>query len=249
LKALTLGELLEWKAPYQKYIIQDILMPKTKMIMFGRFQSWKSMIAMHTGFIVSRGEKWFNIPTSASPVYYLQIEMPQAQLQKRVSKYVIGNNIPASVNGVHFATEHYIKLDKGFGVAAIEAELGRTHPGVLIVDPVYRVVSGHITDEYDMRLFMDRMDLLIDKYNLALILVHHDRKFIVQDGTIVDMGADNMFGSSLLIDWCDAAIQTATTGVDGEVCVTVEKAKYIEEEIKPFRVKINRSNLTMNRQG
>jgi len=247
-RGLSVAELQAWTAPKQQYIIENILFPKTKMMLHGRFQTWKSMLALYTGATIADGNEWFGIRTSSSTVYNLQIEMPQSQLQKRVNKY-LKHNPCTHEDRMWFCTEHYIKLDKGYGVAELERELARTKPQLLIIDPLYRVVSGHITDEYDMRQFMDRMDILIDKYNLALIIVHHDRKYLIQDGVIVDTGADAIFGSSMFIDWLDASIQTSITGMDGEVLVSIEKVKYVEEELKPIRIKIDRNTLTFRKVG
>lgn len=246
MKGLTLDELKVWVPPYQTYIISGgLLLPQTKMILFGKFETWKSMLSYHTAYTIATGRDWFGFRTYKTPVYGVQVEVPQAQLRTRIIKYTEGNKINA--NNVWFATEHYIKLDKGFGISELELELSRTKPGVLIVDPIYAVVSGRMTDEYDMRQFMDRMNLLIDKYKFALILVHHDRKMQLVEGQYVSAGAEDMFGTSIFIDWCDTSLRTQTTGKDGEVIITFEKVRYAEEQLKPITIQIDRNNLTFKR--
>lgn len=247
MKGLTLNELIAWTPPYQQYIISGgLLLPQTKLILWGKFETWKSMLSIHTSFTIANGKDWFGFRTYKSPVYLLQVEVPQALFRERAMKYALGNQITSDM--VHFCSEPYIKLDKGFGQAELEKELARCNPKVLIVDPVYKVVSGRMTDEYDMRQFMDRMDILMDKYKFALILIHHDRKQQLVEGQYISAGAEDMFGTSIFIDWCDTSIRSQTTSIDGEIILTFEKARYSERELKPITVQVDRSTLRFIRK-
>lgn len=246
MKADSLQELITWKPPYQSYIIDHgLLLPQTKMIIFGKMQTWKSMLSIHTGFSLALGRPWFGFKTIKAVTYILQIEVPKAQFRERVLKYTLGNQVTSQ--DIYFSTEHYIKLDRGYGVNELEKELQRINPQVLIVDPLFKVVTGRITDEYDMRQFMDRMDLLMAKYRFALILIHHDRKHQIYEGEAISFGAEDMFGTSIFIDWCDTSVRTSTTSRDGEVILTFEKARHADEELKPITIQIDRSNLTFKR--
>jgi len=242
MKADTLKELLEWTPPHQDYIIdRGILAPQTKLIIFGRFQTWKSMIAMHTGFCLATGRPWFGFKTKQSAVYSLQTEIPKPEFQKRIHKYCLGNQ--TYPDNIYLRTEHYIKLDEAYGNDDISKELEESLPQVLIIDPLYKVMRGRLTDDYDARRLIDRLDLLIAKYKVAIILVHHDRKPIVVDGAIQQSAMD-MFGSSIFIDWCDSSIRVNPLKADGEVVLTFEKARNAEEELKPLQIKVNRNDLT-----
>jgi len=242
MKAQNLNELLAWQPPHQSYIIdQGILLPQTKLILFGRWQTWKSMLAMHMAFTLATGKPWFGYKTTPSSVYTLQTEIPKALFQKRTKKFVEGNKLYP--DNLYFRTEHYIKLDKAYGGADIEKELQETHPQVLIIDPIYSIMSGKIVDEYDIRKLTDWLNLMIDKYKVAIVLIHHDRKPMIVGGEIYS-SADDMFGSSILQDWCDTSIRTIRTDKDGEVILSFEKVRHAEEEIKSIKIQVVRSNLT-----
>lgn len=90
---------------------------------------------------------------------------------------------------------------------------------------------------------MDRMDMLITKYKFSLILIHHDRKHQLYEGQVVNMGAEDMFGTSIFVDWCDTSIRTATTNIDGNVLLTFEKVRHAVEELKPITIHIDRNTL------
>jgi len=242
MKADTLGELLAWTPPSIVPVIGGgLLLPETKMILYGRYKSWKSMIAMHTGMCIATGKKWFGFSTTRGNVLILQSEIPKAQYQKRASKYVAGNNI--NTDSLWIASEPYIKIDKGFGYTDLERDILRIHPLLVIIDPLYKVVSGRITDEYDMRQFTDRMDVLINKYHFSLILIHHDRKEQVFEGQAVNMGSQDMFGTSIFLDWCDTAIKIEPQETDAEVRLIPDILRHAEDDVKPFMVSIDRSTL------
>jgi len=203
------------------------------------------MLSIHTGFCLAEGQPWFGFKTWKSTTYILQVEVPKAQFRTRVLKYSIGNK--ATSSNIHLCTEPYTKLDRGFGCNELEKEIQRCQPKAIIIDPIYKVVSGRMTDEYDMRQFMDRMDLLMSKYHFSLILIHHDRKHIISEGQLVSFGAEDMFGTSIFIDWCDTSIKSTTTGKDGEVILSFEKARHSDEELKPMTIQVNRADLTFRR--
>jgi RecA-family ATPase len=241
MKAKTIKELLAWQPPQQQYIIdKGIFLPQSKLILFGRWQTWKSMLVIHTAITLATGNPWFGYNTKQSSVYVLQTEIAEKELRTRIHKYVTNNQLYP--DNVYLRTEHYIKLDKAYGGADVEKELKESIPQVLIIDPIYSVMSGKIVDEYDIRKLTDWINIIIDRYKVAVILVHHDRKPIVVGGEIYT-SADDMFGSSILLDWCDTSIRTTNTNKDGEVILSFEKVRHAEDELKPIRVRITRATL------
>jgi hypothetical protein len=244
-KAQNLTELIAWKPPIKRYIIDhDVLVPQTKLIIFGKPETWKSMLVMHTAFCIATGRDWFGYKTTKSfPIYILQIEIPKHKYRERVIKYTNGNEIYN--DDIWFNSEFYIKLDRGYGVDYLDKELSELQPQILIVDPVFKVVSGRLTDESDVRQFQDKMDMLIDKYKLSLILVHHDRKDILVEGKPYHTPED-IFGS-MFLNWCDTAIRTSNTN-SNEVTLSFEKVRHAEEELKPMVIGIDRSKLKFRRK-
>lgn len=241
MKAQNLNELLAWQPPHQQYIIdRGILVPQTKLILYGKWESWKSMLAMHTAFMITMGMPWFGFSTTKTPVYTLQIEIPKAQFQNRVAKYVKHNQL--FPDNLYFRTEYFIKLDKTPYLVELERELEASACQVLMVDPAYKVLSGQLVDEMDVRRFIDGLDLLIDKLKLTLIMIHHDRKTTLVDGQPYS-SPDDMFGSSIFIDWCDTAIRSSKTSKDGEVILSFDKVRHAEEELKPITVRVDRATL------
>lgn len=238
----SLKQLLAWQPPQTESIIGNgILLPQTRMVIYGLWKSWKSMFAQHTGFCLASGIPWLDFETSASSVLTVQLEIPKAVFRKRVEKYAQGNNLfPANL---YYISQHYLKLDREFGFAALDRAVSIVRPDVLIIDPVYKVLSGNISDSYDMMKLLDNLDNLIDKHQIAIILVTHTRKPIVSEsGEVVDRGLEDIMGSSYLPNWLDSAVGMKVIGQD-LVQLSFTALRHAEEEVPAVMARISRQTL------
>jgi len=247
MKPESLGEFLAWKPPYIEQVIGNgILIPQGKAIIFGPYKSWKSMTAIDLAFRLATGSPWLGFDTTLSTVLIIQLEIPKAAYQKRVNKYIFGNKL-SPMNNLFLLTTQQLKLDKGWGIALLEQWIAEVKPQVIIVDPIFKVVSGRLTDEYDVRQFTDRMDEIIEKHKVSLILIHHEGKDIIVEGERFDRGADASFGSAVFGWWCDTAIELRTISPGSNiVTISFPLLRLAEDEIKPIVVEVNRSNLVFN---
>ena len=207
----NVDELIAWNPPYQKEIISDgILLPETCMILFGSAKGWKSGLALHTAHCIATGKDWFGFRTTKSAVFKYQVEIPKALERERVVKYMNGDR-PKSML---FKTAPYAKIDTGYGKSNLEKDIGEakercpdTHL-VLILDPVYLLISGHISDDYDIKRLLDNLNDIKAKHHLSLILVHHSHKTRVDSsGQIIDLGSEEIMGSSYFNNWADTMVR------------------------------------------
>ena len=250
MRGLTLNELINWTPPYQEYIISnDILLTQGTMCIYGAEAAWKSMLALDLTFRISVGHPWFNFTTFASPVYYFQSEIPQTPLRKRAMKYALGNKV--SSDNFWLCTELYEKIDKGWGYTELEKEIVRTNPRVVIIDPVYNSIGAKLVDDYDVGLFLDRLNLLRSKYKVAIILIHHNRQAEHGEGETFHYGTDELFGSSRFKRWLDTIVFVELVN-DGDVFVDLklsfEKTRHTEAKIQPILVEARRTDLTFRRK-
>ena len=108
-----------------------------------------------------------------------------------------------------------IKLDTTWGVQSLQKDIETVMNRcpdlhlVLILDPLYKLLAGHISDEYDVKKFQDNMDELKNKLHFSLVLIHHSRLTKTDSsGNVVDLGAEEAMGSSYWNNWCDTMIRT-----------------------------------------
>ena len=243
----SLAELLAWKAPYVKHLIGNgLLVPQGKAILFGPYKSWKSMSAIDLSFSLASGVPWLGFSTTACSVLVIQLEIPKYEYQQRILKYSLGNKLNPTT--IYFENIRNLKLDKGWGIAQLESWIQETGAQVVVIDPIYKVVSGRLTDEYDIRQFTDRMDEIIDKHKVSMVLIHHEGKDMIIEGEKYDRGADASFGSAVFGWWCDTSIELRAEYVgSNRVEYRFPLLRLSPNDIKPFKVSINRDNLVFEK--
>lgn len=250
MRGMTPNELISWTPTSHRTIIgSDILTDQGTLGIYGAEATWKSMLALDLGFRISTGREWFGYQTIPSPFYYFQSEIPQTEMRKRMLKYMQGNQL--ATDNIWFCTELYEKIDKGWGYAELEKEVSRTNPKVILIDPVYNSVSAKLTDDYEVGLFIDRMNMLRAKYKVAIVLMHHNKKEEHLEGETYHYGTDEWFGSSRFKRWLDTIIYVELVN-DGQVTVdlklTFEKTRHSETKLAPINVEVHRSDLTFYRR-
>lgn len=233
----TLGEFLNWQPNYPEAIIgKGVLYAGTKAIVYGKYKSLKSMLVQHMGLCMADGKPWlgFETPPGGVPVLYLQLEIPHALLQRRIRTMSRGKRKMQSE--IVFWTEHFMKLDTPLGLQQLEREIQKYLPAVIIIDPIYKVLSGNILDAHSIQVLLDNMDKLIAKYGCSIVLVSHTRK------PIKDMdagwGSDDLLGSVFFSAWADSIIMVERG--DGKLRVKFDVIRHSEEEIEPVLVAIDR---------
>lgn len=249
----SLDQLLSWQPEAQESIIDGgILLPETRMMIFGQAKAWKSMLATHTAFCISSGLSWFGYNTTPATTLKYQAELPKAIDRNRVEKYVKGANLYPK--NIFFKTpQERIKLDTTWGIASLNKDIEEVKSRspnqriVLIIDPMYKLMAGHISDEYDVKKVQDNLDELKDKHGLSIIIAHHSRLLRTDaSGKVVDLGAEEVMGSSYWNNWCDTMIRVKLLnpyGGSDTVEVSFELVRNAEAFLPKFQVKWNRSNL------
>ena len=249
-KPESLTDFLAWRSPFVHQLIGNgILIPQGKIILFGPYKSWKSMTAIDLSFRLATGQPWLGFHTQLSTVLVVQLEIPKFAYQQRVQKYALGNKLNPA-NNLFFITIRNLKLDKGWGLALLDQWITQTNAQVVIIDPIFKVVSGRLTDEYDVRQFTDRMDEVIEKHKVSIVLIHHEGKDWIVDGEHYDRGADAAFGSAVFGWWCDSSIELRTESESSNIVeYNFPLLRLAEDDIPSFKVRINREDLTFHKGG
>ena len=206
-------ELRNWIPPKQDNLIEyGILLPETKMLYFGPAKlAWKSNLAIHTAYCLAKGIDWFGFKTAKCLPYTIQIESPKALFRERMIKYGQNDQMPRNML---FTTTHNLKIDTSWGLAHL-LTLGKRAQDrfpdlslVFILDPMYKIMAGKLTEDYDIRRFEDNIDEARVKLGAAFIIIHHPRLTRVSgSGEVIDLGAEEMFGSSMLMNWADTIVK------------------------------------------
>ena len=250
------NQLLQWQPDYRPdaVIEEGILFPGTVMMLFGAAGTWKTMNTLHLAYSIGSGKDWFGFKTSSATILSHQVELPKLLFKDRFVKYKQGNSM--SSPNVFFTTPtDDVMLDTSHGLAEltknIEEVRRRAHdpqlPLVVILDPLMLYVAGHISDEYDVKKFQRNINSLRRRYNTTFIIIHHARLTRTDSsGQVVDLGAEEIMGSSYWNNWLDTIVRLRITNpFSGNDIVKMDfgKTRNAQNFIPGFTVKWHRSNL------
>lgn len=194
------GEFLQLRLPPVPFYIQDWLPKQGKAMIYAPAKSGKSFLCMNIARCIGMGEPVLGMATNQGKVLYIQSELGAKVLQDRIK--MTGQEYENVFIGTTFA----LKLDQTGGKNLLRNALEDVKPDVLILDPLYKLVSGDENESKDMRTIADFLDEVIEVYGCSILIIHHPGKDIKKGGR----------GSSVIEDWVDSAIEMRKTSKNGE---------------------------------
>lgn len=246
-----MSEFLAWRPPKLREIISNgILHPQGRLVIHGSFKTWKSMLAMHTGFCISTGTPWFGFTTEKEEVLIVQVEVSEISYHQRCIKYNF-HNFPKDADTSHLwvASENFMKFDKPYGMADLDRDIAKCGAKVIIIDPLYKVISGDLNNGKEVMALLDNFDLLIDKYKCSFIIIHHERKMHLdkESGFTSSGGAEEMTGSQYISNWADTVIGISRLSEDEanpvKLKVRFNAMRHAEKFPSPMFLTVNRDDL------
>lgn len=242
----SLQQILSQPPSYPKALVASgLLFERTKMIVYGRYKSLKSMLGLDLAFSLASGEDWlgFSTPDEGVSVFYLQLEISYQLFRLRLDKTWAHRKLYQSLaKPLHFWTQHWLKLDQPEGLRLMDEYLRRYQPDVVIIDPLYKVVSGNLLTVLDMQKVIDALDTLIGKHGVSIIVISHTRKGMMDMG---EWGSDDLIGSFVFSAWADTVLKVERRGGD-RLAIKFDVVRHAEEEIEPKEVMFNRDTLELS---
>jgi hypothetical protein len=191
---------LSIKLPSVPFYLKDWLPKRGKTLLYAPPKSGKSYSCLQLARCIGIGEPFLGIPTTKGKVLYIQFELGEEVLQKRLidSKQEYEN--------VFVGTTFSMKLDSPLGQKTLIRAMKAVEPQVLILDPWYKAILGDENESSDSIKIIDFLDSIIESFNCSIFIIHHAGKDISKRGR----------GSSVLEDWVDSYIQMQKISKDGE---------------------------------
>ena len=242
----SLEQILAQPPRYPKALVASgLLYERTKMIIYGRYKSLKSMMGLDLAFSLASGEDWlgFDTPDEGVSVFYLQLEISYQLFRARLSKTWDHRKMYQRLaKPLHFWTQHWLKLDQPEGIKLLDNYLKMYQPDVVIIDPLYKVVSGNLLTVIDMQKVIDALDTLIGRHGVSVIVISHTRKGIMDMG---EWGSDDLVGSFVFSAWADTVIKVERRGGD-RLSIKFDVVRHTEVELEPKEVMFNRDTLELS---
>lgn len=204
------------------YVIGNGVLPQqAKMVVYGAKKVKKSFLALQIARAVSEGEPLFGIPTRQTMVLYLQFEIALAELQRRMG---------GKQGYWYLGSTFKFKLDAGMYIESLRKMLDRVKPGLLILDPFYKILSGDVNDAGDVQYILDMLDdVVVGEHQCAVIIIHHENR----------MGG--LRGSGRLFEWPDT-VARISGGKDDRCTLAFEDMRNAVE-VEDIKLVFNDENL------
>lgn len=228
---------------------RGILPVKGKLVLAGEPKANKSWVAMNLALAMAKGEAPFGAyyaPGEAMfPVYgqsvvlYMDMEMGDQGIKDRCK---IGLASPQNTLGVSLwmATRDVrFRVDTPEGRQLIEEEVCSVRPRVLILDPLAKFHGSNENDSTEMGKVLRFGDYLCDKYELALIWIHHTSK---PDYQHPKRGGDKLRGSSAIFADADTVALVTRQSADPEDPEPLLELEFILRRGQPLRKQYIRRN-------
>jgi len=242
----SLDQILSQPPNHPRALVSSgLLYEQTKMIVYGRYKSFKSMLGLDLAFSLACGEDWLGFPTSnpGVSVFYLQLEISYQLFRARLSKTWDHRRMHMTIaKPLNFWTQHWLKLDQPAGINLLDAYLKKYQPDVLIIDPLYKVVSGNLLTVLDMQKVVDALDTLIGRHGISVIVISHTRKGIMDMG---EWGSDDLIGSFIFSAWADTVLKVERRGGE-RLSIKFDVVRHTEVELEPKEVMFNRDTLELS---
>lgn len=208
MKIQTLGSVLAEKEQYIPPIIgSGVLLPDTKLVLYGSFKAGKSTLVAYIALCLAGGLPLFGseqFKTKPCRVHYIQLEMPDIPFRRRLRSSVL-SQVELVQENLYLTTEFWLKLDTQEGRDNLTAAIEEVQPDVLIIDPLYKCTLGG--EEYkDLSVVYDHLDTFMQRYHFALIFTAQGRKTLVIQSGQVDLGDQELRGSTATGGWTDTIL-------------------------------------------
>lgn len=213
----SLSELLEDPPPLADELIEGILRRGHKMMLAAPSKSGKSFLLQQLVIAVASGGTWLGRRCRQGKVLYINLEIDRASMVDRFKKITSDVTFCDETDGewsrnvtVWTLRGHVTSLDK-LTPSIIRRGTGRDY-ALVIIDPIYKVITGDENNASDMSHFLNHFDVICHSLGCSIAFSHHYSKG-VQAGKYA---MDRASGSGVFNRDPDAQLAVTPLDVDEE---------------------------------
>ena len=206
------------------------------MLISGPSKAGKSFLLMELAIAITEGRKWLGFPCKKGRVLYVNLEIDRASCIHRFANIYDALHIrkPCAENLVLWNLRgKAVPLDKL--VPQLVRRVRDQHFDAIIIDPIYKVITGDENSASDMAFFCNQFDKICAETGCAAIYCHHHSKG--------DQGnrkaADRASGSGVFARDPDAQLDVIELQLDGDMKYEAEAfgrtAWRLESSLREFQ--------------
>lgn len=210
---VTFDQILANMPPLKDELIEGVLRVGHKMLLSAPSKAGKSFLLMQLAICFAEGREWLGHKCKQGKVLYANMELDEAScfhrfleiyqklgIEPRNAKNLTIWNLRGRAVPMDKLTPFLINRYKGKGYVAI------------IVDPIYKVITGDENNATDMSLFCSYFDRAAIEIDAAMIYCHHHSKGA---NSKYANAVDRSSGSGVFARDPDAILDLARLSTDG----------------------------------
>lgn len=174
---VTLDEFKNNLPPLPEELIKGVLRCGHKMLISGSSKAGKSFLLMELCIALAEGKPWLGFPCKQGRVLYVNLEIDPASCINRFMKIYERLKIPRKHmdNIVIWNLRGFaVPLDRL--VPKLIRRVKDSGYSAVIIDPIYKVITGDENNASDMAAFCNQFDKICAETGCATIYCHHHSK-------------------------------------------------------------------------
>ncbi|MFT8669483.1 MAG: AAA family ATPase [Liquorilactobacillus hordei] len=173
----NMSDLFEKPIVLASELISGVLRQGHKMLIAGPSKAGKSFSLIQLAIAIAEGWKWLDFQCAQGKVLYVNLELDERSAKKRFVD--IYNSIGRGHNHVNNIDVWNLRgktspMDKLAPKLIRRAE--KADYKAVIIDPIYKVLTGDENNAHDMSLFVNQFDLIATELKCSVIYAHHHSK-------------------------------------------------------------------------
>lgn len=232
----SLADFADDRPKLPEELIKGILRNGHKMLISGPSKAGKSFLLMELAIAITEGSKWLDFPCRKGRVLYVNLEIDRASCIDRFMKIYEAQKLkPKHMGDLHLwnLRGKAVPLDKL--VPRLIRRVQNQHFDAIIIDPIYKVITGDENSASDMAFFCNQFDKICADTGCATIYCHHHSK-----GDLGNRNAkDRASGSGVFARDPDAQLDVIELQLDGDAKYEAEAfgrtAWRLESSLREFQ--------------
>lgn len=176
-KMVSLSEYKDHPPVLPEELIQGILRRGHKMLISGSSKAGKSFLLMELCIAIAEGISWLGFPCKKGRVLYVNLEIDPASAINRFLNIYTALGLPirnADDIIIWNLRGHAVPLDQL--VPKLIRRVRDQHLDAIIIDPIYKVITGDENSASDMGAFCNQFDKICTETGSSTIYCHHHSK-------------------------------------------------------------------------
>lgn len=187
-------------------ILQGLFDEGDKVLIVAQSKARKSFFTLQLALAIASSRRFLEFDTYQKRVLIIQFEIKDNNYHARAKKMAQGLEIPtAELDNIFFLNARGMTRNAEEIEKLIRETVEEVKPGVVILDPLYKLIEGDESKIEDIKPLLRFFDSLAETTKAAVLYVHHDKKGKAGDQQTIDRGA----GSGVLARDIDCGIYLA----------------------------------------